>query len=466
MERCRTAALGGHIEQCDSCGFERPAYNSCRNRHCPKCQSLAKIKWLDKQKSELLPVGYFHLVFTLPHELNGLILTNKKILLSHLFKAVGETLVDFGHTRLGGQIGFITVLHTWDQTLLDHFHLHCLVPAGALSFDQKRWTPARKNFLFPVKALSIVFRGKFLDLLKKAFAQNKLLFVGQTASLADACSLQGLLIQALRKKSWVVYAKKPFGSPVHVLDYLGRYTHRVALSNDRIVSAYNGEVTFSYRDRKNQKPKKDHDPRCPRIHPPLLAPCDPQRLRARASLRFLGQPIQKPSLKVPSTPGPHSCSAQAPLKIRLRADASTHRHRYHSMPSMPQRELWSSLPTCPSPHHGILRDDRSTNKKPCSYTALCQSPRIGSTCFIISPLLGRLSIAFRYPVATNRCVNDAPACLLTINGAAMSALANLLGTIPIDIRHCFTHRFSPTGFILNASDCNCCHPIVFSSHSG
>jgi predicted Zn-ribbon and HTH transcriptional regulator len=251
VERCRTAALGGHLEQCDSCGFERPAYNSCRNRHCPKCQSLAKVKWLDKQKSETLPVGYFHLVFTLPHELNGLILTNKKILLSYLFKAVGETLVDFGHTRLGGQIGFITVLHTWDQTLLDHFHLHCLVPAGALSVDQKRWSPARKNFLFPVKALSIVFRGKFLDLLKKALDRNKLLLVGQTASLAF-----NLLINALRNKPWIVYAKKPFGSPVHVLDYLGRYTHRVALSNDRILSARNGAVTFSYRDRKNQDRKK------------------------------------------------------------------------------------------------------------------------------------------------------------------------------------------------------------------
>ena len=228
VERCRTAALGGHLEQCDSCGYERPAYNSCRNRHCPKCQSLAKVKWLDKQKSELLPVGYFHLVFTLPHELNGLILTNKKILLSHLFKAVGETLVDFGRTRLGGQIGLITVLHTWDQTLLDHFHLHCLVPAGALSFDQKRWSPARQNFLFPVKALSLVFRGKFLDLLKKAFARNKLLFVGQTASLAD-CVAFNLLIDALQKKPWIIYAKKPFGSPIYVLDYLGRYIPRGAV---------------------------------------------------------------------------------------------------------------------------------------------------------------------------------------------------------------------------------------------
>jgi len=255
VERCRTAALGGHLEQCDSCGYERPAYNSCRNRHCPKCQSLAKVKWLEKQKSELLPVGYFHLVFTLPHELNALILTNKKILLSDLFKAVGETLVGFGRTRLGGQIGLITVLHTWDQTLLDHFHLHCLVPAGALSIDQKRWSPARKNFLFPVKALSVVFRGKFLDLLTRAFAQNKLLFVGQTVCLANPVAFR-LLINALRKKPWIVYAKKPFGSPLHVLDYLGRYTHRVALSNDRILSAHNGEVTFRYRDRKNQDRKK------------------------------------------------------------------------------------------------------------------------------------------------------------------------------------------------------------------
>jgi predicted Zn-ribbon and HTH transcriptional regulator len=255
VERCRTAVLGGHIKRCESCGFERPAYNSCRNRHCPKCQSLAKLRWLEKQKSEILPVGYFHLVFTLPHELNGLILTNKKILLSHLFKAVGETLVDFGHTRLGGQIGFITVLHTWDQTLLDHFHLHCLVPAGALSFDSMHWRPARKNFLFPVKALSIVLCGKFLDLLKRACAQNKLLFVGQTASLANPAAFQ-LLINTLRKKPWVAYAKKPFGSPAHVLDYLGRYTHRVALSNDRILSAHNGKVTFSYRDRKNHDRKK------------------------------------------------------------------------------------------------------------------------------------------------------------------------------------------------------------------
>ena len=255
VERCRTAALGGHLELCDRCGFERPAYNSCRNRHCPKCQSLAKVKWLDKQKSELLPTGYFHLVFTLPHQLNPLILVNKKPLINILFQSVWHTLAQFARSRLSGSLGITAVLHTWDQTLLDHFHLHCLVPAGALSFDRNRWVPARQDFLFPVKALSRVFRAKFLDSLKKNFDQSKLLFVGQIEPLANADNF-GVLLNGLRKKPWVVYAKKPFGSPVHVLDYLARYTHRVALSNERICSLHNGEVTFAYRDRKNQDRRK------------------------------------------------------------------------------------------------------------------------------------------------------------------------------------------------------------------
>jgi hypothetical protein len=239
VETCRTAELGGHLKQCDTCGFEHPTYNSCRNRHCPKCQSLAKAQWLQKQTSELLPVGYFHLVFTLPHELNRLILAHKKILLALLFKAVSETLLEFGQSRLGATVGIIAVLHTWDQTLKDHFHLHCLVPAGALSFDHHRWISARKNFLFPVTALSQVFRGKFLDLLHQASDKGK-----TPAANRDT--------QALWKKNWLVYAKKPFGSPQTVLDYLGRYTHRVALSNDRILSVQNDQVTFTYRDRKDK----------------------------------------------------------------------------------------------------------------------------------------------------------------------------------------------------------------------
>ncbi len=255
VERCRTAALGGHLQQCDACDFKRPAYNSCRNRHCPKCQSLAKVKWLDKQKSELLPTGYFHLVFTLPHQLNPLILVNKKPLINILFQSVSQTLARFAQNRLGGTLGITAVLHTWNQTLLDHFHLHCLVPAGALSFDRNRWVSARQDFLFPVKALSLVLRAKFLDSLKKSFDQNKLLFLGHIAPLADAESFN-VWLKGLRKKPWVVYAKKPFGSAAHVLDYLARYTHRVALSNNRIRSSHNGEVTFAYRDRKNQDRRK------------------------------------------------------------------------------------------------------------------------------------------------------------------------------------------------------------------
>jgi hypothetical protein len=221
---------------------------TCRNRHCPKCQSLAKARWLDDRQAELLPVGYFHLVFTLPHELNPLALANKKVVCDLLSQAVSQTLLEFGRTHLGGQLGFLAVLHTWDQTLRDHFHLHCLVPAGALSFDQSRWIPARDNFLFPVKALSQVFRGQFLDLLQQAWAQGRL--SGLRASLADPEALAQYL-RPLRHKPWVVYAKKPFASPEKVLDYLGRYTHRVALSNHRILSVTEGRVTFAYRDRQD-----------------------------------------------------------------------------------------------------------------------------------------------------------------------------------------------------------------------
>ena len=240
---CRTQELGGHLKQCDTCGFEHPTYNSCRNRHCPKCQSLAKAKWLEKQTCELLPVGYFHLVFALPHEFNRLILAHKKILLALLFKAVSETLLEFGQRRFGATMGIIAVLHTWDQTLKDHFHLHCLVPAGALSLDHSRWIGARPNFLFPVTALSQVFRGKFLALLQQACEKGKI-----PAATNET--------KAARQKSWVVYAKKPFGSPQTVLDYLGRYTHRVALSNERILSVQNAQVTLSYRDRKDGDKKK------------------------------------------------------------------------------------------------------------------------------------------------------------------------------------------------------------------
>lgn len=250
IEVCRTSYLGGHVEKCKLCGFKKPSYNSCRNRHCPKCQSLTKARWLQDRKSELLPVGYFHEVFTLPHKLNALILNNKKTLLDILFKSVSETLQQFGRNNLGGKLGFLCILHTWKQTLQDHFHLHCVVPAGTLSLDKNRWIPARKNFLFDVTALSIVFRKKFMKLLEAAFQNNELVFPGAIATLATKKGFSRF-IDSLWEHRWVVWSKKPFAGPEQVLEYIGRYTHRVAISNNRIINVKNNNVTFAYRDRRN-----------------------------------------------------------------------------------------------------------------------------------------------------------------------------------------------------------------------
>jgi len=249
IEVCRTSYLGGHVERCDSCGYEQYAYNSCRNRHCPKCQSLAKARWLEDRKSELLSVGYFHAVFTLPHELNPLALCNKKVVYDILFRSVSETLLQFGRNNLGGKLGFLCILHTWDQTLLDHIHLHCVIPGGALSPDKTKWLPARENYLFNVIALSQVFRGKFTESLKHAFAHNELIFEGRASVLAGEKEFFSF-VEGLKQKGWVVYCKEPFAGPEQALEYIGRYTHRVAISNNRIVNVGNGEVTFAYRDRR------------------------------------------------------------------------------------------------------------------------------------------------------------------------------------------------------------------------
>ena len=255
IEVCRTSYLGGHVEQCDWCDYERCAYNSCRNRHCPKCQALTKAKWLEDRKSELLPVGYFHTVFTIPHELNPLALRNKKTVYTILFKAASDTLMEFGKNNLGGQLGLIAILHTWDQKLLDHFHLHCVVAGGALSFDKSRWIASRDNFLFSVKALSIVFRAKFTQYLIKAFLKGNLIFPGNICTLADEKEFL-LFVKGVRQKNWVVYCKKPFAGPQQVLEYIGRYTHRVAISNHRIINVENGNVTFTYRDRRKNNTLK------------------------------------------------------------------------------------------------------------------------------------------------------------------------------------------------------------------
>ena len=254
IQICRTAVLGGHIEQCDQCGFEQIAYNSCRDRHCPKCQTLKKEKWLNDRKAELLPCGYFHLVFTLPHDLNPIILSNKTTTLNILFAAVNHTLQAFAKDpqwRLEGRLGFISVLHTWSQTLIDHFHLHCLIPAGALSFTKNSWTPAHDKYLFKITSLASAFKNRYLKLLSGAYLKDQLVFTKKTAPLESKPNFQQL-IDSVSKKKWITYAKRPFAGPQQVLEYLGRYTHRVAISNNRIVSIDKGRVTFTYKDRQKE----------------------------------------------------------------------------------------------------------------------------------------------------------------------------------------------------------------------
>jgi len=258
IEICRTAELGGHVEQCSDCGFERISYNSCRDRHCPKCQTLAKEKWLNDRKAELLPCGYFHLVFTLPHDLNPIVLCNKKVALGILFKAVNQTLQAFAKDpqwKLEGQLGFILVLHTWSQNLMDHFHLHCLIPGGALSFTKDQWIPANESFLFRIESLAKEFKKRYLALLKIAYQKNELSFPNIIARYESRETFD-LLIQSVFKAKWIAYAKRPFAGPEQVLEYLGRYTHRVAISNNRIQSIDNGKVVFTYRDRANNNELK------------------------------------------------------------------------------------------------------------------------------------------------------------------------------------------------------------------
>jgi hypothetical protein len=248
IERCRTAALGGELRQCDACGERRYVYHSCRNRHCPKCQTRAKERWLAARRAELLPAPYFHLVFTLPHELNALAQGNPRALYAMLFAAASETLVEFGRNPrwLGGEIAATVVLHTWGQTLSQHLHVHALVAAGALSASGT-WVRSRRGFLFPVKALSAVFRGKFLEALAHALGHGRLALSAGTTALSEPRA-QRTFLADLRKKAWVVYAKRPFAGPEQVLEYLGRYTHRTAISNERLVSAEANTVRFRYKD--------------------------------------------------------------------------------------------------------------------------------------------------------------------------------------------------------------------------
>jgi hypothetical protein len=249
IERCRTAARGGHLEECTRCGHRAISYNSCRNRHCPKCQAGARERWIAARQKELLPTRYLHVVFTLPSHLAPLVLQNKKIFYDLLFRTSAEALLEVARDprHLGAEIGFFSVLHTWSQKLNLHPHVHCVVPAGGLSPDHTRWIHARENYFLPKKVLRKVFRGKFVAALKQAFHHGQLHFPADRKLLADPQTFAAWL-RTLFRENWVVYLKPPFGGPEYVLHYLGRYTHRVAISNHRLVSFADGLVTFRWRD--------------------------------------------------------------------------------------------------------------------------------------------------------------------------------------------------------------------------
>lgn len=246
---CRTAALGGHADTCDHCGATRITYHSCRNRHCPTCHATARDRWLEARRAEVLPIPYFHVVFTLPHVLNALAQGNPRVVYDLLFRAATHTLLTFGRDprHLGGTIGVTMVLHTWGQTLTQHLHLHCVVTGGALSPDGTRWIPARPGFLFPVRAMAVVFRARYLEGLRWAAATDRLVFARGTAPLADPSRWQRFL-DTLHAQPWVVYAKPPFGGPDRVLAYLARYTHRVAITHARLVDLAAGLVRFRWTD--------------------------------------------------------------------------------------------------------------------------------------------------------------------------------------------------------------------------
>ena len=246
---CRTAALGGHVDHCDDCGYVRISYNSCRDRHCPKCQGPQRAEWLAQRLERLLPVPYFHVVFTIPNELNPIALRNKETVYKILFDAASKTLLQIAQDpkHLGAQLGITAVLHTWGQNLLLHPHLHCVVTGGGLSPDGTRWVAARERYFLPVKALGKLFRGKFLAALHHARNDGELELEGSSAELADPIAWNAFK-DRLYRKDWVVYAKPPFGGPEHVFRYLGRYTHRVAISNHRIVDVNDGKITFTVKD--------------------------------------------------------------------------------------------------------------------------------------------------------------------------------------------------------------------------
>jgi hypothetical protein len=257
IETCRTAALGGHVEQCGECGHQRIAYDSCRNRNCPKCQGLARAQWLEDRQAELLDVPYFHVVFTVPAPIEVIAFQNQTVVYDILFRAASETLrtIAAEPEHLGAEIGFLGVLHTWGQNLMHHPHIHFLVPGGGIAPDGKRWIPCRPGFFLPVQALSSLFRGLFLHYLDQAFTAGELSFFAEYRHLQEPTAFRRYLAP-LHTAKWVVYARRPFAGPAQVLDYVGRYTHRVAISNNRLVSMKDGKVCFRWKDYRDDNRQK------------------------------------------------------------------------------------------------------------------------------------------------------------------------------------------------------------------
>ena len=292
IEVCRTAALGGHVEKCSQCEYSRIAYNSCRNRHCPKCQNAERAQWLLHREAELLPAEYFHVVFTLPEPVACIAFHNQELVYGILFRSAARTLLTLARDpkHLGAEIGFFAVLHTWGQNLLYHPHVHCVVPGGGLSADYDRWVSCRPGFFLPVKVLSRLFRRLFLEELEKAFAKKQLRFFSELEQLKDPDAFRQYLTP-LRAAEWVVYAKPPFGGAQRALAYLSRYTHRTAISNQRLLGIDNGAVTFQWKDyRSPARQKSRHDAGRRRVYPALSAACAATRLSAYSLLRVPRQP--------------------------------------------------------------------------------------------------------------------------------------------------------------------------------
>lgn len=379
IESCRTAALGGHADTCDACGYAAISYNSCRNRHCPKCQGSARATWVAQREAELLPVPYFHVVFTLPAAIADLALQNKRVVYGLLFSATAQTLLTIARDpkRLGAHIGFLAVLHTWGRNLLHHPHLHCVVPGGGLSLDPSRWVACRPRFFLPVRVLSRLFRRLFLAGLKTAFDDGRLRFFGSLAPLSDPARFDAWLAPA-RKVKWMVYSKPPFGGPLQVLRYLGRYTHRVAISNDRLVAIDDDTVSFRWKDYRDQDRQKVMTlpadefirrfllhvlpARFQRIrHFGLLG--NPRRARNLALCRRLLHEASRPVLDALSPAAQH---APAPTTLPVLASAST-------------------PPLCPSCKSGSLRrvpvapGSSILLRSPSSSLPRSQPPRISAT---------------------------------------------------------------------------------------